>query len=557
MSIRTLFFKAKMQRGKNALSLFVFSSLFAFGFFVGSPEVKAQPWGGSGWCPTTGCEGSMNVSGPFGACPGNLVTCPVSGQGCMMGQSGNCCSQSTAQEPGLYSYVCESSGGGGGGGGGGTTFNPAPSFSYTCNAAGTQARLSFGGTTYNSTYALRIDANPTSWTNTCSRINPGDVCSDVNASQSPYLLNTVPGANYAAWIHTYDISTPGAASSITVNCPPPPPPAPELAFTADSYSLPANGSTTLRWFSRNATSCTASRSPVGGTWTGAKGFTTNQPYSESTGALLGGQVYTYRLTCTGAPGTSPATLSFDISVAAPPLPPIANPISSATCSPAGNSVTISWNAVPTSVIYPLRVNDTIDPWGPGPGQGCAFSTSPNDTCLDSIASLSYTRPVVPGHTYQAWMHACRPGQCSPELGTTPFPFRCDAPAPTATVSLDPAAINIHPTAGSSTVRVRWSSTNATSCAATSGTGFATGGATSSPGVIVPTPGSVGSYPYSIRCTGPGGSKDASASLNVVSVCNPTTTCTASDICEGESCNNGCTTVVGTKDCRKFWKEVAP
>jgi len=133
------------------------------------------------------------------------------------------------------------------------------------------------------------------------------------------------------------------------------------------------------------------------------------------------------------------------------------------------------------------------------------------------------------------------------------------PLPTATLSLNPNPVNIHPTAGTPTVRATWSSTDATSCVATSGNGFVTGGATSSPsgGVIVPTPGAVGKYPYSVRCDGPGGSAVGSDVLEAVSYCNPTTTCTASDICEGESCDNGCDVITGTKDCRKFWKEVAP
>ncbi len=521
MSIRTLFFRskdAKMPRGRNILSLFVFSCLFVFGFFAGSPEVKAQ-WYGMGWCdPVIGCTGILNTApGSYGNCNGAHVACPMSGLGCtpLSGVSGGDCCTSSG---GISSFVCEVSGGGG----------PIPT-SPAC--AYPPAGSSFANAPWNMGLG-------TAW-----------MCA---SGSSESFSETV-----TEW--TWVCREPSLGS---VTCSsgkiPPSPPAPELAFTADRYSLLANESTTIRWFSRNAESCTASRSPVGGTWTGPKGFTHNQPYSEPTEALPGGQVYTYRLTCTGAPGTSPATLAFDISVAAPPLPPFGPMVIFPTCdSAAGDHISLRY-AVPGASWYYLRIDDPSTPPNPSWSGTCAI-VNPGDTCLDGIGE-PYSRSIVPGRTYTAWGHAWRAadGKWADSAGVS---FRCDAPAPlpTATLSLNPNPVNIHSTAGTPTVRATWSSTDATSCVATSGNGFVTGGATSSPvvGVIIPTPGAVDKYTYSVRCDGPGGSAVGSDVLDVVSYCNPTTTCTASDICKGESCDNGCDVITGTKDCRKFWKEVAP
>ena len=78
---------------KPMFSRYAFFALVVFGAMFLVPEAKAQPYGSLGWCPPTGCDGgfAMNVSVHFGACPGGLVTCPITGMGCIAGQSGNCC----------------------------------------------------------------------------------------------------------------------------------------------------------------------------------------------------------------------------------------------------------------------------------------------------------------------------------------------------------------------------------------------------------------------------------------------------------------------------------
>ena len=62
------------------------------------------------------------------------------------------------------------------------------------------------------------------------------------------------------------------------------------------------------------------------------------------------------------------------------------------------------------------------------------------------------------------------------------------------------------------VELRWNSTNATECHKLAGAGFETGGATSGSDIVSPL---AGDTTFSIQCTGPGGSKNANASVTVL------------------------------------------
>jgi len=414
------------------VSLLSFSLLIC-GLGLSVQTAEAQPWGGGGWCPPTGCEGSMNVSGPFGACPGNLVTCPVSGQGCMMGQSGSCCSNSSTPE--LYSFVCESSGGGGGGG---TTCSTVPlNLSASCNSAGTQATVNFGTPSgWAPRYDLRVDADPTSWTNTCASVNPGDVCTSVNTSS--YTLNTIPGHTYAIWAHPWTEcggSWVGAdstiAPSLTLTCSPPPPPAPTVSLTVSqttnpgntagnggSITIPSNQTATLSWQSTNAVSCTAT-----GNWAGAKGTIDGQIYTEATGPLAGGLVYTYNLRCTNSAGVFRDN-SVRVLVN---LPPLGVPAITHVCNP-GNTVTLNYG-VPTATSYYLRIDETEPSWVP-----CVAP----DQCLDNYPIPSYTRAITPGVRYGSWVYAFRASD-GDRKDSAYYVFQCGVPTLTVGVTATPAS----------------------------------------------------------------------------------------------------------------------
>lgn len=79
----------------------------------------------------------------------------------------------------------------------------------------------------------------------------------------------------------------------------------QLAGFDGSIAITAGSSHNLTWSSTNATSCTASATPISGTWTGSKA--TSNGVGESTGVLNSPpSSYTYRLDCTNG-----STSAFD------------------------------------------------------------------------------------------------------------------------------------------------------------------------------------------------------------------------------------------------------
>lgn len=72
--------------------------------------------------------------------------------------------------------------------------------------------------------------------------------------------------------------------------------------------------------------------------------------------------------------------------------------------------------------------------------------------------------------------------------------------------------------------------------------------------------STGNHDFTLTCREQGTSNSKADTVSVTSIDPPCVPngCTASDTCKGDTCNNGCGTVIsGTKECNKYWKEVAP
>lgn len=142
---------------------------------------------------------------------------------------------------------------------------------------------------------------------------------DIEGNKSNWTTYTLPGAS-----------------------PPPPPPPPiilpvTLSFTADSYSVPYNTATTLRWSADNVDNfyaCTAS-----GDWSGKK-FVSK---SESTGNLTSSK--TYVLTCTGYPsGSITKSVTINVSVPSPTITFTADSYE----IPYKNSTTLRWSSTNAS-----------------------------------------------------------------------------------------------------------------------------------------------------------------------------------------------------------------
>lgn len=118
-------------------------------------------------------------------------------------------------------------------------------------------------------------------------------------SSTAYTSPVVPGQSYNWSVRACaggDCSSWQSGSSFTCYAPP------TVSLTADQYSVPYNTSTTLRWTSQYANSCSAS-----GAWSGSKALSG----SESTGNLK--RQTTYFLQCSGPRGsTAPSSATIGI-----------------------------------------------------------------------------------------------------------------------------------------------------------------------------------------------------------------------------------------------------
>ncbi len=197
---------------------------------------------------------------------------------------------------------------------------------------------------------------------------------------------------------------------------------------------------------------------------------------------------TYTLTCTNAAGSSTATAV--VSVESP---------LAASCSVSPSTVTTNnnatWTAAPSggngSYTYSWSGTDGLS----GTGISVSKTYASAGTKTGSVMVTSGTQSVT-----QA---------CSNNVTVSAPP---PAPAPTCNLTGNPS--NSVPST------LTWSSTNATSCTG-GGTGFSTGGATSgSASVNI-------AGPYTLSCTGSGGSCSAQTTVSPAAACtNPTATITA-------------------------------
>ena len=370
---------------------------------------------------------------------------------------------------------------------------------------------------------------------------------------------------------------------------PPPPASPTLNLTvketANAANTASNGgaitipngtSATLSWTTTNATSCMAVTSVPNETWN--SGGVTNNSSGVSVGPLATrSTAYRYTLWCSGGGGSITQTVF--VNVSAPLTVTVsgriynqttgigygaASGVKIAACGSNPGTVvnadgTYSFQ-VPVGPTFCIRLTDASgNPFVPTGASG-----SPKTVFTDPVRSwISSYEHQVGGQDCTTGSH-CGDPVTSPDDGPSLWDRAVDTgydfvytsiPAPTATLDVNPSVINIHSTANQKATLTWGSSGNVTSC---SGTNFNTGGAKS--GTIQNLqPGSTTTY--TVLCAGPGGnSLPVSKTLTVISVCNPDSTCggTRSNVCTDKTCTDVCGNHYdGTKDCREFWKEVAP
>jgi hypothetical protein len=198
------------------------------------------------------------------------------------------------------------------------------------------------------------------------------------------------------------------------------PPAPTLALSANPTTVTSGASSTLSWSSTNATSCTAS-----GGWSGGKAVNGSQVVNNITVAT------TYTLACTGTGGN--VSRSVTVQVSTPPPPAIVTLTASPTSIQVGQASTLTWSTQNATSCTASGA------WSGGRATSGSLSVSPT-------ATSSYT--LTCNGTAQSVTVTVTPAQPPPP----------DAPTLTFTASAT--------TVDSGTpVTLTWSTTNATSCAA--------------------------------------------------------------------------------------------
>jgi hypothetical protein len=260
------------------------------------------------------------------------------------------------------------------------------------------------------------------------------------------------------------------------------PPAAIVSFAANPIAIQTGQSTSLSWSTTNAASCTAS----GGT--GSDGWAGSVPTSStgtSTGAIASAGAYTYILTCTGPGGTSlPAIAPVVVSIL-PPIPSVTSFVASPNTLLVGQSTSFSWTTSGASACS-AGGGTGSDGWsGSVAVSSSGFTVGPFNNAGVYVYTLLCTGPGgigLPASLSVTVNHAVPPATIT---GFTATP---------STVS-----------AGGSTL-LSWTSSNATSCTATGGSGSDGWSGTQAATNVGESAGplSAGSYTYTLTCAGPGG-----------------------------------------------------
>ncbi len=237
---------------------------------------------------------------------------------------------------------------------------------------------------------------------------------------------------------------------------------PTVQLTATPTAVPVGSGSTLTWSSAHTTACAAS-----GDWNGALAVSGTQ----GTGALT--QNATYSLTCTGA-GTKSSQATATVTVIPVPTATLAAaPMAVAT----GSSSTLTWTST------------NADSCTASGGWSGVLATSGSQSTGPMTATTVYS------------LTCAGPGGITAPLAATVNIL----PQPTVTLTASPPAV----AAGASST-LTWTSSNAVSCAASGGwSGSRAFNGNQSTGPVA------SATPYSLSCTGPGGTSSAGAVVNVI------------------------------------------
>src|SRR3989344_4373683 len=282
---------------------------------------------------------------------------------------------------------------------------------------------------------------------------------------------------------------------------------PTLTISADQTSVNYGGSTTIRWNSNNAGSCTAS-----GDWSGSKALSGSQ----STGALNQTRTFTYTLTCSG---NGSITRSATVTVNSPPAPTVdlrCNDSQSCGSVTYGAARTLSWsitNGAPTT--------------------SCSASNAWSGTKASSGSES--TGAITSDRT---WTIQCTgPGGSGPTDSVS-----ATVPSPDADIRCNDSNGPCNLSWGASSL-IEWCGNNASVCANSSscsvtrsGSAWANGtsGSRSTGALLVP-----GSQTYQLTCLGDGSANDSVQ----ITVANPIPTTSNVSVPMPNYCVSGPTATV--------------
>lgn len=310
--------------------------------------------------------------------------------------------------------------------------------------------------------------------------------SSVATSVGPILL---PGS----YVYVLNCNGPGGpsgpnAATVTVNAVTPA--ATVTSFTATPNNIQAGQSIVLSWSSNDATACTGSGGSGSDGWSGS-----TQPTSSSgltIGPLNTPTTLNYGLTCTGPGGASSSSnITVTVGQSTPPAS-----ITSFSAAPnsilSGGTTTLAWTTTNADTCAATGGTGS-DTWN---GQVNTSSSGQVVGPVVAIGSVTYTLTCTGS------------GGTSGPTSTSVTVGAATPPAAVGTFSAAPNSIQ----AGQSTT-LSWTTTNATGCTASGGTGSdgwngaepaSSNGTTVGPLVLA------GTYTYTLSCTGAGGSSGPSS-----------------------------------------------
>jgi hypothetical protein len=124
-------------------------------------------------------------------------------------------------------------------------------------------------------------------------------------------------------------------------------------------------------------------------------------YSDATAAAGVDYFYTVRAVRRDNSETDASNEIFTGKVVAPLVAPTNF---MARCSAANTSAVLSWTAVDGATAYFLRVDHEVN------NRDGLWVLDASDIYVDGLAAVTYTMPVVIGHSYKAWVHSANPSE---------------------------------------------------------------------------------------------------------------------------------------------------